>query len=136
MKKSTKITLTSLALIVLIIAIYAAAVRYTTEHKPHEIAVYSAADGVYTLTIYQIGEPDWPFGKTDCRLQLKRGDKTIVKLDMSIQDDGANAGEHNFTVDWHTDNVTVTAKASEQQDKEYVLYFDGTAKNHPSVTVP
>lgn len=79
----------------------------------------------YTLTFQQLGEPQWSFGSTDVRLLLKNQQgKVLNKYDTSIQDDGANASEHNIaSVEWLSDKVIVVLQASEMEDKEITFSF-------------
>ena len=73
-----------------------------------------------------IGEPEWPFGATHCRMELFKDSKRIIKHPIDIYDDGAIAHKDNFDIKWHEDNVTVTVSGSEQDDNRYILSFDGT----------
>lgn len=45
-----------------------------------------------------IGEPEWPFGSTHCRIELYAEEKRISKRDFSIADDGGCATADNFYV--------------------------------------
>lgn len=80
----------------------------------------------YTLFFQQLGEPQWSFGSTDVRLLLKNQQgKVLNKYDTSIQDDGANASEHNIaSVEWLSDKVIVVLQASEMEDKEITISFE------------
>ena len=80
----------------------------------------------YILFFQQLGDPQWPFGSTDVRLLLKNQQgKVISKYDTSIQDDGANAGEHNIaSVEWFEDRVIVILCASEMKDREIIISFE------------
>ena len=91
-----------------------------------EVVSSASGDGRYRLTVYMIGEPDWPFGETHCRFDLSCEGKRIIKHPFSIWDDGSAARESNFAVAWNTDNVTIIVSGSEQKDETYVLNFDGT----------
>lgn len=88
--------------------------------------IISYENNGYTLTFQQLGDPQWPFGSTDIRLLLKnKQGKILKKYDTSIQDDGANAGEHNIaSVEWFSDKVIVILQASEMEDKEIIFSFE------------
>ena len=91
-----------------------------------EIATYNSPDGEYSLVFEQVGDPAWPFGPTDVRLSLKDGiGKRIEQIDTQINDDGANAGEHNVaSVTWNDDEVVVVLRASEMKDKEIKIPYN------------
>ena len=88
----------------------------------------TSEDNQYTLKIYMIGEPEWPFGATHCRMELFKDSKRIIKHPIDIYDDGAIVHEDNFDIKWHEDNVTVTVSGSEQDENRYILSFDGTVE--------
>lgn len=85
--------------------------------------IVSYENNGYTLTFQQLGDPQWPFGSTDVRLLLKnKQGKILNKYDTSIQDDVANAGEHNIeSVEWFSDKVIVILRASEMKNKEMII---------------
>lgn len=87
--------------------------------------IVSYEENGYTLIFQQLGEPQWSFGSTDVRLLLKdQQGKVLNKYDTSIQDDGANASEHNIaSVEWLSDKVIVVLQASEMEDKEMTISF-------------
>ena len=91
-----------------------------------EIATYNSPDGEYSLVFEQVGDPAWPFGPTDVGLSLKDGNgKRIEQIDTQINDDGANAGEHNVaSVTWNDDEVVVVLRASEMKDKEIKIPYN------------
>lgn len=118
--------------VLLLLAILFGGFKYRTSYAKTELVTETSSDGQYTLKIYMIGEPDWPFGATHCRFDLLEGAKRIVKVPFSIYDDGAMARKGNFDIRWNEDNVTILVSGSEQDQDAYVLKFDGTvaeAKN-------
>lgn len=110
----------------LLVGAIIAGIVYRTDYAKTELVVSGSEDGHYRLTVFMIGEPDWPFGATHCRFDLARDGKRIVKCPFSIHNDGAAAHEDNFQITWNPDNVTITVSGSEQGDTNYVLNFDGT----------
>ena len=92
---------------------------------PKEIATYDSPDGEYLLVFEQMGDPEWPFGPTDVRLTLKdHTGKTIERVSTQLNDDGANASEHNIaSISWEDDAVIVILRASEMKDKEVSIVY-------------
>lgn len=88
--------------------------------------IVSYEENGYTLIFQQLGDLQWPFGSTNVRLILKNQQgKALNKYDTFIQDDGANAGEHNIvSVEWFEDKVIVILCASEMKDREIVIPFE------------
>ena len=74
----------------------------------------------YTLYINQIGEPDWPFGKTHCQYILKDQNKTLSSVKFDISDDGCSASINNFKIEWTNDYMILTVRGSEQFDHYYM----------------
>ena len=95
--------------------------------RPREIGVYNSPNGEYELVFEQMGDPQWPFGPTDVRLTLKTDDGDVIcRVDATLYNDGANAGEGNIvSVVWNDDDVTVILRAAEMEDKEVTLPYNG-----------
>ena len=95
---------------------------------PKEIATYQSPDGEYSLVFEQMGDPAWPFGPTDVRLTLKdHNGKIIERVSTQLNDDGANASEHNIaSIFWNDDAVIVILRASEMKDKEVSISYDNS----------
>ncbi len=95
--------------------------------RPREIGVYNSPNGEYELVFEQMGDPQWPFGPTEVRLTLKTdGGDVIRRVDATLYNDGANAGEGNIvSVVWNDDDVTVILRAAEMEDKEVTLPYNG-----------
>ena len=117
--------LTAVITVSILLGVLAGGIVYRTDYAKTEVVTCVSEDGRHTLTIYMIGEPEWPFGPTHCRVDLMEDSRRITKYPFSIRDDGAPAGEGNFRIGWHADGVRVTVSGSEQRDQEYMLYFDG-----------
>lgn len=99
--------------------------RYRVNFAKTEVVTSASDDGKHSLTVYMIGEPDWPFGATHCRFDLWDGSKRIAKEPFSIHEDGAAASENNFAITWQEDRVEILVTASEQPDELCTIYFDG-----------
>ena len=95
---------------------------------PNEIVTYNSPDGEYSLVFEQMGDPEWPFGATDIRLTLKdHNGKIIKRVSTQLNDDGANASEHNIaSIFWNDDAVIVILRASEMKDKEVSILYDNS----------
>ncbi len=115
-----------LLVVLIVLALSEAVFAYRVSFAKTKILTSASDDNSYQLTVYMIGEPEWPFGATHCRFDLLHGRKRLIKHSFSIQDDGSAARESNFHVTWGEDHVMVVVSGSEQPDKEYVLNFDGT----------
>ncbi len=90
-----------------------------------DIASYDSPDGNYCLKYQQLGEPEWPFGKTDVRLTLyDRNNKKVNSIDTFIQADGCLAHEGNIkSIEWTNDSVLIILQASEMDDKEIEIFY-------------
>ncbi len=96
--------------------------KYTTT----DIASFSSPDGRYRLEYQQRGDPEFPFGKTYVRFILYDNGKQKTSVDTFISDDGAIANEHNIkSIDWRNESVSVVLQASEMDDKEIVIAYNG-----------
>ncbi|MBQ3199511.1 MAG: hypothetical protein IJB67_04030 [Firmicutes bacterium] len=120
-----KLLITALSALILAL-ILIAGIMWRTTSAPTEILTSSSEDGNYSLTIYMIGEPEWPFGPTHCRCDLFLNDKKLIEHQFSIQNDGAIANESNFEIIWNTDSALLIVSGSEQSDAVHLLNFDGT----------
>jgi len=121
-----KIFAIAAVVILLLMLLLAGSFYYKTELELKPVAVGISPDGEWELTIFQVGDPAWPFGPTDCRFDLRVGGKRVIKYPFSIHNDGVSASENNFSVTWQKDNVQVLVSAEEQYDVIYRLSFDGT----------
>ena len=100
--------------ILLIFLIVLGSVIYRSRYRRTIIDTYNKDQ--YTLTIYHIGEPDFPFGKSDCQLILTEGGRQIDKQDIELYKDGKFPDKENFTVKWQADGVRVIVHGEEQDD--------------------
>jgi len=98
---------------------------YTARYKIHDVASYTSPDEKYELLFQQIGDADWPFGHTHARLVLKDEVGTIAKYSFDIANDGANASSDLCQVTWKAAQVEAVISGEEQNDTQYVLFFNG-----------
>ena len=103
---------------------------YTTRYKIHDVASYTSPDGKYELLFQQVGDPDWPFGHTHARLVLQDEAGTIAKYSFDIADDGANASSDLCQVTWKATQVEAVISGEEQNDNQYILYFNGKTESN------
>ena len=97
----------------------------TTKYRVNSVDSSTSQDGKYELLFQQIGEPDWPFGYTHARLVLKDELGTIAKYSFDVRNDGASVHSDSWQVIWKEDSVEVVISGKEQNDEQYILYFDG-----------
>jgi hypothetical protein len=70
-----------------------------------------------------IGNPEFPFGSTNCRAELYTGQSKTAETDIVLLNDGKTADEENFRITWMQDCVVITASAEEMEDMEYILNY-------------
>lgn len=100
---------------------------YQVELKKTEVVTYE--NGIHTLSVFMIGEPDWPFGRTHCCFKLKEKQKKIVEYKFSVRNDGCFVSENNFDVDWYNDYVILSVNGEEQNIVEYRVDYNGNIIN-------
>ena len=80
-------------------------------------------DGTHSISILMIGNPEFPFGSTNCRAELYTGQSKTAETDIVLLNDGKTADEENFRITWMQDCVVITASAEEMEDMEYILNY-------------
>ena len=113
------------AAINIMIVILAGGFTYTAKYKIHEIADSTSQDGKYVLLFQQVGDPDWPFGHTHARLVLKDESGIIAKYHFDVANDGGNVHPDLWQVTWRKNCVEAVISGEEQNDNQYILYFNG-----------
>ncbi len=103
-------------------------VRWRTQYKRTEILSVQSGDSSRTLTVYMVGEPEFPYGSTRGLIVLSHGGERTAQVSFSVQNDGANLRAEDFDEVWSEDGVSVTVRAAEQEACVYTLYFDGRTK--------
>ena len=126
MKKSLKIFLIIFLICAIIFGVNIAGFIYKTDYKKTEIK--SNSHDKYSLTVYEIGEPDFPFGSAHCRFVLRRDKEKISSTDFEVCNDGGAALESNFDISWNSDGAEIIVNAEEQEDCIYYIYFNGKTK--------
>lgn len=141
MKKKTVLTTVSISgiilaiiilLPILIIVIGIGSLYYEIELKETKINEFTSDDGQYTLTMYQVGEPDFPFGAVSGKFELKKDDDVINTYDFRVMDDGCGLNGNVPAVRWTDTAVMLIVDGSEQKEQLYILNYDGTAEERQS----
>ena len=113
------------ATIFTIVGIFVSWFVYVTEIKVTDVSEYVNPTNNYTILFQAVGEPEWPFGKTDVKITLLNDEKKKVEtITTYIKDDGALAREQNISVKWFENYVEVTLLGSEQQDEIHKVYYN------------
>ena len=84
----------------------------------------TSEDGRYSLTISEIGEPDFPFGPAHYEAVLRGESGRCVILRTDVHDDGGRGG---YAVEWQKDAVRITMRGSEQDDAVFLLPYPKSA---------
>ena len=98
--------------------------RYQTAGKKTVLFEIPSEDGVHTLIVYMIGEPDFPFGSVTCEAALFSEGKCIRSETFTMPNDGKIPDESSIEVFWQDDSVTVIAHPEEADDRKFVLSFE------------
>lgn len=101
---------------------------YKAEYQPHEIAVYVSDDQAHRLVVEQLGDPEFPFGDTKCRVMLTDGDRKINAAEVLVANDGTDARPDNFTVSWGGNYVSVVARGDESLGPAAITLPFGAAR--------
>ncbi len=80
-----------------------------------ETEVFREKKNGHEISIYQVGEPDFPFGYAHYKVYGPSD------FSVDVADDG---GKGSFHVYWQDDSVTVVFCGEEQKDAVYVLPFE------------
>lgn len=114
MKKNIVAILLTIETIILLIAFVLGLVLFNNNQELTEVYRQSSEDGTQTVVIYEVGEPDWPFGDAHYKVYGP------ANFYVDISDDG---GDGWFTVEWKDNSVVITFGGSEQEDAVYELPF-------------
>ncbi|MCR5067674.1 MAG: hypothetical protein K6A14_06405 [Erysipelotrichaceae bacterium] len=100
----------------------AAVLKYWTDYR--RTPVVSFTEGSREVKVYQIGDPQFPFGQTRGRLVLINDGRKVTSADFEVSDDGAVLQPQNFRADWKAECVEITVYGSEQEPETITLEFD------------
>ena len=113
MKKIVKVLLITETFILLII-LALGCIHFNTKSVEAEVYRQTSKDGQQTVVIYEVGEPDWPFGKAHYKVC---GPSDFY---ADVADDG---GSGEFIVEWKENSVIITFSGAEQENAVYELPF-------------
>ncbi|MBR5135352.1 MAG: hypothetical protein IKV35_07115 [Clostridia bacterium] len=112
---------------VLLMVSVAAVFVYEEKFKKTEVYRECDPNGAYVFVLYEIGEPVWAFGPVKARIAVldSRG-KTVVKQDLSLNNDGSHVHELNVeALRWREGALEVQLKGFDDEEKTtYTLSFD------------
>lgn len=100
---------------------------YLIVFKVSNVDTSVSSDGEYSLTMQAVGEPLF-FGSADGQFILKKGEKRISKVKFSLRDDGGNISQDTWHVTWKKNQVGIIIYGEEQNDEQFLLFFDGKYK--------
>lgn len=100
---------------------------YVIVFKVSNVDTSVSSDGEYSLTMQAVGEPLF-FGPADGQFILKKGEKRISKVKFSLRDDGGNISQDTWQVTWKKNQVEIIIYGEEQNDEQFLLFFDGKYK--------
>lgn len=98
------------------------------ESEEKELLREFAPDGIYALTIRELGAPDFPFGDDHLKITLfeviPEGERPRVQYSASFKADVASdGGRAGYEVEWLEDGVQIALSGSEQPTAYYILPF-------------
>ena len=125
MKKMLKTIGIILGILILVLGIGMSFVLYEFNYKKTEILKES--EGSYTLTMYQVGVPGWPFGPVNGEFILDKDGKKINTCSFSVRNDGGGLSSGNAVMKWTENCVKIRVSGEEQEDMLYTLGFEGTS---------
>ena len=95
--------------------------------KNNEAVVsYNSPDGKYTVSLYQAGDPQWPFGPVKAKLVLKNTKgRTLDKVTFWLDNDGGGVALYNLLdIDWMEDHAEIKMQGIEAYESEiYTLKY-------------
>lgn len=107
--------------VILAMAAGVLALRYQTAGKKTLLFTIPSDDGEYSLRIFMIGEPDFPFGSVTCEAVLSKGDTKLRAAPFTMANDGKIPDESQFETFWSSDSVTLLVKQEEADDQKILL---------------
>ena len=123
-KNLKKLLIGVIALIVAIPFILIILFIYNIKFKTTDIKTYTNQQNNYKVVFKQIGEPEWPFGRTKVKVVLlNKNNWRIDSITDYISNDGKNAGEENIVVIWYNDRVEVVLSGEEQSDITHKMKY-------------
>lgn len=109
--------------------------KYKTRWEVAIVDKAIAPHSEYTLKMYSVGEPYWPFGSANGQLILEKGKTFVTSVGFEIANDGARFNATNWDVSWYSDRVEIVLLGKEQCDEHVIIYFDGSIERHKLATI-
>lgn len=109
--------------------------KYKTRWEVAIVDKAIAPHSEYTLKMYSVGEPYWPFGSANGQLILEKGKTLVTSVGFEIANDGARFNATNWDVSWYSDRVEIVLLGKEQCDEHVTIYFDGSIERHKLATI-
>ena len=115
LKKAVWIILVALVLIVICLA---TALKIYSGRKTL-ITRSVSGDGLHSVSVYMIGDPDFPYGRAHCTLILtaEQGKKDLGRVKVDVANDGGPRVEENFSFTWRDDHVDILVTGDEMDPK-------------------
>lgn len=82
-----------------------------------DIDTVVSPDTHYSVVLYQLGSPVFPFGSVRAEIRLEKDGEEIETYETEVADDGRNLGPENWTVTFSDDAVEILLHGSEQEDE-------------------
>lgn len=114
MKKKILTALLIIETVLLLVILTFGLLYFNASKAKTEVYRQSSEDGSQNVVIYEVGEPDWPFGNAHYKVYGPSN------FSVDVSDDGGSGG---FTVEWKETSVVITFRGSEQKDAVYELPF-------------
>lgn len=111
----------------IIVLCFAGIFYYLIVLKVSNVDTSVSSDGKYFLTMQAVGEPLF-FGPADGQFILKKGEKRISKVKFSLSNDGRNISQDTWHVTWKKNQVEIIIYGEEQNDEQFLLFYDGKYK--------
>lgn len=116
MKKKIPKILIALVILLETAVIAVLGVVINSENKDiTETEVFREEKNGQEISIYQVGEPDFPYGYAHYKVYGP------ASFSVDVADDG---GRGSYEVKWQENSVTVIFRGEEQNDAVYVLPFE------------
>lgn len=118
--KVTRKNIITLLIVIVIAALVILGLKDYRDNRKKTSLLSSSYDG-YTVRVYMIGTPVFPYGETYCRVDLLKNGKRVNQQSLALHNDGAVVTEDNFVVEWDEEYVRIIAYAAEQDEIEVTL---------------
>ncbi len=85
----------------------------------------TSPNGKYTVTLQQIGSPEFPFGSVTAKITLKNEKgKKIESVKGEINNDGGSLYESQWELDWQSEKVLITVRGADGDIYNYSMQYE------------